>query len=147
MGDSLRAMYGFGGGVLGTFVSRREGKHFGVKSMGIQVEGTDGILTFRGDYLMHHPNGLWTPAPSDDGWRVIGEPSAVPGGITSLNVPLVRDLIDAMENGRQPQSSAVGARWSLEMILGVYAAHRNGRTALPTVDRDHPLRGWETGAA
>lgn len=144
MGDFLRATYGFGDGALGTFVSRREGKRFGAKSMGIQVEGAEGILTFRGDYLMHYPHGCWTPSPSDDGWRVIGEPSAVPGGITSLNVPLVRDLIDAMETGREPRSSAVGARWSLEMILGVYAAHRHGRTPLPMVDRDHPLRGWES---
>ena len=143
MGDFLRATYGFGNGVLGTFVSRREGSHFGGRSMGIQVEGTEGILTFRGDYLMRYPHGCWSPSPSDEKWQVVGEPSAVPGGITSLNAPLVRDLIDAMENGRQPQSSGVGARWSLEMILGVYAAHRSGRTALPTAERDHPLRRWE----
>ncbi len=143
MGDFLRATYGFGEGILGTFMSRREGGHFGTKSMGIQVEGSEGILTFRGDYLMHYPHGCWTPSPSDDAWRVVGEPSAVPGGIQSLNAPLVRDLIDAMENDREPQSSGAGARWSMEMILGVYAAHRHGRTALPLVDREHPLAGWE----
>ena len=56
------------------------------------------------------------------------------------NRQLVLDLLLAVENGREPACSGEDARWSLEMIMGVYAAHfERGRVELPLKDRRHPL--------
>lgn len=140
LGNCLHATYSFAGGVLGHFFSRKEGNRFANRSMGLHILGSDGILAYRGGYLMHYPHPCWTPAPSDSEWRVVCEPAG--HSVESLNAPLVRDLIAAIQEDRDPLSSGRDARWSLEMILGVYAAHRNGRTAFPLIDRDHPLRDW-----
>ena len=76
-------------------------------------------------------------------WKVVLKPNN--SGFNVLNAYLVRDLIAAFEEGREPISSGRDARWAIEMILGVYAAHRHGRTPLPLADREHPLRDWVEG--
>ncbi|MDE0021193.1 MAG: Gfo/Idh/MocA family oxidoreductase [Candidatus Poribacteria bacterium] len=141
-GDHLRATYLFENGIVGTFRSRREGSHFGNRSMGVQIEGSEGVLDYRCDRLCLYPHGCLSPPPSADEWVVVGHPSRSKG-VVELNKPLVLDLIQAVEEDREPMCSGRNARWSMEMILGVYAAHRHGRAALPLTDRRHPLEGWE----
>ena len=55
---------------------------------------------------------------------------------------LVRDLIESFEEDCDPVSTGRDALWALEMIFGVYAAHRHGRTRLPLEEREHPLKDW-----
>ena len=60
-----------------------------------------------------------------------------------LNNLVVTDLLAAAAEDREPLCSGHGARWSLEMILSVYEAHRTGaRVPLPLADRTHPLTRW-----
>ena len=55
-------------------------------------------------------------------------------------------LIAAVEEDRQPLSSARDARAALEMILGAYEAQITGaRVALPMPNRQHPLLAWKEG--
>ena len=140
LSDYLQATYAFEGGVVGYFFSRQGDERFGRRSGGIQIYGSEGILASRGGYLLHYPNPCWTPAPVEPEWEVIGDPKDEAG--PSMNCLMVRDLIQAFEDDRDPVSSGRDARWALEMILGVYAAHRYGRTPLPMKDREHPLRDW-----
>jgi hypothetical protein len=140
LGDRLHAVYGFPNGVVGPFESRKGGNRFGNRSMGLHIIGTEGVLACRGGYLLHYPHPCWTPVPNDSDWRVIEAPAG--HSVESLNAPLVRDLLRAVEEDGSPLTSGDGARWALEMILGVYAAYRYGRVPLPLADREHPLRDW-----
>ena len=142
-GDHLWGTYVFQDGVVGTFRSRREGSHFGNRSMGVQIQGSEGILDYRCDRLGFYPHGCPAPPPHSEEWIAVGHPKDSKG-VVELNAPLVRDLIAAVEEDREPMCSGANARWSLEMILGVYEAHRNGRAALPLANRRHPLEGWES---
>ncbi|MDA1193222.1 MAG: Gfo/Idh/MocA family oxidoreductase [Candidatus Poribacteria bacterium] len=138
VGNHLRATYGLESGALGTFDSRKEGNHFGDRAYGIEFVGTNGILAYRNGYLMHYPHGAWTPHPVAETWELLADSR----GLGGLNEMIVRDLIAAVEEVREPAASGEDGRWALEMILGVYAAHINGRTPLPMVNRSHPLANW-----
>ena len=140
-GDHIRATYLFESGIIGTFRSKREGSHFGNRSMGVQIQGSKGVLDYRCDRLGFYPHGCMAPPPSAEEWQVAGHPSQSKG-VVELNTPLVNDLVAAVEEDREPMCSGRNARWSMEMIHGVYEAHRHGRTALPLKNRQNPLAGW-----
>ena len=56
------------------------------------------------------------------------------------NVAIVRDVLQAREEGRQPINSGHDGCWAMEMIHGVYASHLQGqRVPLPLANRQHPL--------
>jgi len=55
------------------------------------------------------------------------------------------DLIDAVENDRQPISGARDAVAALEMILGAYEAQITGRRVHFPLQRRHPLLAWGEG--
>jgi hypothetical protein len=50
------------------------------------------------------------------------------------------DLFDAIENDRQPKCSVYDARSAIEMIVGVFESHRQGRpVSFPLENRKNPL--------
>lgn len=133
LGDRIHALYGFPHGVVGHFESRKGGNRFGDRSMGLHILGTEGILAYRGGYLLHYPHPCWTPAPNEpETWRVV---ESTVGGVN-----VAHDLVRSLEENREPLANGEDARWALEMILGVYAAYRFGRRRLPLANREHPLR-------
>ena len=140
VGDHLQATYAFDNGIIATFSSRRRTVRPGPRPGGLAIYGTEGILLHREGYLLHYPHSSWSPAVAEPSWKVVMKPNNL--GFDTLNAFMVRDLIAAFEEGREPISGGRDARWALEMILGVYAAHRHGRTPLPLADREHPLRDW-----
>ncbi|MDE0428428.1 MAG: Gfo/Idh/MocA family oxidoreductase [Caldilineaceae bacterium] len=140
VGDHLQATYGFDEGIVATFSSRRQTVRPGPRPGGLVVHGTEGILLNRDGYLYHCPHPNWSPAFNEPAWQLVLKPNDL--GFNTLNAYMVRDLIAAFEEDREPISSGRDARWALEMILGVYTAHRHGRTPLPLADREHPLRDW-----
>jgi len=72
--------------------------------------------------------GLGKPEPLKDA-------SAIQG-----NVWIAKDLIEAIEQDRQPLGSMYDGRAALEMILAVYESHRlKGTAELPLKNRKHPL--------
>ncbi len=140
LGDHLHATYVFQDDVIGTFESRRAADRSGGRFMGLHLLGTEGILAWRGGSLWRYPDSVWSPSATES-WEVVCDASGYPN-LGPLNTVIVRDLIAAIHEGRDPVASGRDGRRSLEMILGVYAAHRHGRTALPLENREHPLHDW-----
>lgn len=156
LGDGLRATYGFDDGVLGHFESyRRLGG--GDTVFGLDVVGEQGQLALRGGStkrLFFYPHPYPEPGAADDRWEAVPVPAAGPheqfgdeppdaAARATLqqraNQRLVRDLIAAIEAGREPASSGQRARAALELIQAVAAAHAaGGRVSLPLVARAHP---------
>ena len=62
----------------------------------------------------------------------------------SLHLLPGRDLMAAMNENRQPLCSAADGRLVVEMIMAVFASHRqNGQRVLfPLSDRENPLAQW-----
>ena len=65
------------------------------------------------------------------------------GGLHAGNILAVRDLIDAVEEDRDPEASIHDALTATEMIVGLFESHRQGgaRVPFPLAKRDNPLAG------
>jgi predicted dehydrogenase len=148
-GDAVNAMYTFGDGVTGYFGSHR-GAAGSPSRFGLQIFGTGGVV----EVLTGHPSvchvlqdSSWSPGRSGKSWVPItsagvGQPE--PPGTTGLhggNVLAVHDLLECIEHpDRQPRCSMYDARWTIEMIAGVFESHRVGGPArLPLEHRRNPL--------
>ena len=88
----------------------------------------------------------WTPGRTGKKWVPISSQGAgkaetvANGGLHGGNVLAINDLIDAVENDRQPISSIYGARAATEMIAAVFESHRiDGPVSLPLKNRTNPL--------
>ena len=154
-GDSVTAMYGFAGGVVGHFESAR-GDGAG-RRWGLSLVGTEGTLLLRFANAPREPERTTlrlsrsSAAPEDRGDFVAVEapveptvPGATPPPDAHMwfngNRLAVWDLLRAAAENRDPISSGRDSRRAMEMVLGVYASHLEGRrVALPLGPRGHPL--------
>jgi hypothetical protein len=166
-GDSVVAVFGFDNGVRGYYDSTmnvapnvRKPKPGEITSpawdsvYGLTVECERATLAWRqpGDvYVYPAPavlpdiealkwERIWVedwhftpehlPRPHKD-WLLVG------------NQTLARDLIDAIDENREPLSPLKHAVWIAEMVQGVYASHfaEGQRVAIPQAERKHPLSG------
>lgn len=148
-GDDVVAEYGFGGGVLGQYESMRSDDGGGSTYLHMEVSGSAGTVAFWSDLaspVYYSPRAYPLPDTPNEWQRL--EPPVVPVPVGrskqhSGNQWLVRDLLAAVEEDRQPHASGEDARGALEMVLGAYESHlRGGRVRLPLVRRDHPLARW-----
>jgi predicted dehydrogenase len=148
-GDQVNATIQFADGVVGFFGSQRAAGRTDNR-FGLQIYGTDGVI----DLLTGHmspchvlQDSAWSPGRTGKGWvpltsNGIGQPETIEdGGLPAGNVLAVNDLLDCIENPmRRPKCNVYDARWTVEMVLGVYASHRHGGPVkLPLEDRRHPL--------
>jgi predicted dehydrogenase len=146
-GDGVQAMYGFPGGVTGYFASHKAAG--GGPRFGVQVYCTGGILEMQTNYMpqvwvLRDP--AWSPGRNKKKWEPvstagIGEPEPIKDeGPKKANQIAVADLIGAIEENRETRSNIYDARWSIEMIVGVFAANKAGAPVqLPLKDRHNPL--------
>jgi predicted dehydrogenase len=147
-GDRIGAVYGFAGGVQGTFGTYRAKEGVSAR-FGLHVYGSKGVIQLRTGGLpaaYFLPDPSWAPGQSRIAWQEItsagvGKPEPLrDGGLGMGNALIVKDLIDAIENDRQPLGSMYDGRAALEMILAVYESHRlKGPVELPLKNRQHPL--------
>ncbi len=148
LGDHMAAVYGFDKGVTGTFGTHKA-KHGASARFGLAVHGSKGVVQFTtGDlpaaYLLDDPS--WFPGRSKAAWQEItsagvGKPEPLKSTSGQGNVWIVKDLIEAIEQDRQPLGSMYDGRAALEMILAVYESHRaGGPVELPLKNRKHPLQ-------
>ena len=115
----------------------------------MQVYGTKGVIdltigSLPQAMLLEDPS--WAPGRSRKEWIPItslgaGKPEPLrDGGLSMGNVLLVQDLLQAIEQDRQPRGSMYDGRGALEMILAAYESHRlNAPVELPLMNRKHPL--------
>jgi predicted dehydrogenase len=150
VGDQINAMYTFGRGVTGYFSSHRGGAE-APSRFGLQIYGTKGAIELTTGHLSPCHilrDHLWSPGRSQAKWEPLtsngpGQPeTASDGGLHAGNVLAVNDLIDCIENPtRRPKCSVYDARWTIEMIAGVFSSHFQGKPVpLPLPDRAPALR-------
>ena len=148
-GDAIQATYVLPGGITGYFASHRVAGG-SPSRFGVQVFGTEGVL----EYLTGHPgecwvlqDRAWSPGRSGKNWvRVssagVGHEEPLPKtGLHGGNVLAVNDLLDCIADpDRQPRCSMYDARWTVEMIAGVFESHRLQQSvSLPLKSRANPL--------
>ncbi|MDZ4686893.1 MAG: Gfo/Idh/MocA family oxidoreductase [Planctomycetaceae bacterium] len=147
-GDTITARYAFPNSVAGHFASYR--KQGGSPSrFGLQLLGSKGVIEVFTGYA--EPawilrDSSWSPGRSGAKWQKItsngiDQPETITArGLDGGNVAAVKDLMESIEQDRQPLCSMYDGRASVEMILAVYESHRVGRTVpLPLKTRENPL--------
>lgn len=154
-GDNISALYGFADGVRGQFESRRGLFDKGEVRMGITVVGSEATLSVRYDNDRHlrirrsrrplEEGGdfetIPTPPQADPpGAKPLYNATGMGGYFARNNRQAALDLMAAITENREPLANGRDARWSLEMIHGVYTSHLERRAIpLPLMNRQHPL--------
>ncbi|MFP6619213.1 MAG: Gfo/Idh/MocA family oxidoreductase [Pirellulaceae bacterium] len=145
-GDNLAAMYGMDKGVTGYFGSQRDtaGRRFG-----LQIMGSKGIIDIVTGFLpqVHFlPDPMWSPGRSGKKWTPVssagvGKPEPLKdGGLHDGNIAACVDLLQAIQEDRQPECSVYEARTTIEMIAAVFESHRQGKPVkMPLENRQNPL--------
>ncbi|MEX2112382.1 MAG: Gfo/Idh/MocA family oxidoreductase [Pirellulales bacterium] len=149
-GDGVNAMYGLSGATTAYFASHRatSGQR---PRFGLTILGSEGILEITTGYLpsvKYLADPSWSPGLSGAKWQNvtsagIGKPEPVEdadrhGG----NYAGGRELIAAIRENRQPNSSIYDARGAIEMIVAVFASQMAGKPVeLPLTNRQNPLNG------
>jgi predicted dehydrogenase len=138
-GDAVNSYFAFRNGVAGFFDSRQDQPGAGTR-YGMEITGGEGIIAIRGgaaDAVAVYPHSLFIPLDSRQRWEPVPIPDV---SLATGNQLAIRDLIDAIEEDREPLSSAAGAVAALEMILGAYESQLTGaRVQFPMKNREHPL--------
>jgi predicted dehydrogenase len=145
-GNQIAAMFSFEHGVHGYFSSKTSDVPNGSR-FGLSLYGSKGAIMIP---ITRFPNGeplllqsaSWMPDSPGAAWRPVDAP---PGGAVPTrhesNVRMAADLIEAIEKNREPGCSATEARWTVEMLQGVYLSQESGgRVAFPLRERRDPLR-------
>ena len=143
-GDRVHAFYEFESGVTATFESRQRQIRDG-RPYGMEIVGESGTIAFdaSASNISLLEDNSYAPWVADQERKPLNFEK---GPLMSGNALAIEDLIEAVEGGREPISSARGARMALEMILGVYASEIAGeRVSLPLADRRHPLEVFKRG--
>ena len=139
-GDDVASMFSFATGAHGYLASKasdvQTGKRFGFTLYGSKAvvhlpsSGTPRLLR----------SAAWIGDENPSAWETIdsGE-SADTHEQTSSR--MAADLLDAIEQKREPICSARDGRWTIEMITGIYQSSLSGKqVSFPLVDRRSPLR-------
>ena len=147
-GDRVDAMFHFPEGVVGTFSSKRNaaGKP---SRFGMRIYGTQGVIDMASGYgipaYLLKDSGWHAPTVAAK-WQVItsagvDKPETLKAtGYEGGNPAVVKDLIAAIEEDRQPMCGMHEARAVIEMIMAIFESHRLGKiVSLPLENRRHPL--------
>ena len=144
-GDSIDSYYAFKNGVAGFFDSRKD--QFGVsKRYGMEIVGSEGTISMRGGTIndaVIYPYPLWMPSDTSQKWEPLKFDDIPDHG---RHKGAVLDLIDAIENDREPRCSGRDGVKIMEMVLGVYESQITGqRITFPIENRKHPLERFQSG--
>jgi len=146
-GDGIDAMYRFANGANGYFASHRDmaGRP---SRFGLRIHGSKGLIALDSGYLKPGyilKDSSWSNGTTDVDWQPIsslgiGQSEPLEHGPHGSNMAAALDLIDAIENDRQPVSSMYDARAAVELIAAVFESHRRGGpVSLPLENRENPL--------
>ncbi|MHB0956664.1 MAG: Gfo/Idh/MocA family protein [Pirellulaceae bacterium] len=145
-GDTVQAMYGLDEGVTGYFGSHRNaaGARFG-----LQIYGSLGVIEMLTGYLpaVHFlDDPSWSPGRSGKSWVPVSsaglaQPEPLKdGGLPAGNLAACIDLLQAIEQDRQPEANIYEARHTVAMIAAVFESQRvGGPVSFPLETRENPL--------
>ncbi|MCC6508307.1 MAG: Gfo/Idh/MocA family oxidoreductase [Pirellulaceae bacterium] len=147
-GDRVEASYRFPNGVVGTFSSKR--KAGGTPSrFGMRIFGSKGVIDMASGYGLPAyllKDSSWQSPTVNAKWQTItsnglDKPETITAtGYDGGNPAVVRDLIAAIEEDRQPKCGMYEARATIEMIMAIFESHRLGKIVpLPLENRRQPL--------
>ncbi|MFC1718072.1 Gfo/Idh/MocA family protein [Candidatus Poribacteria bacterium] len=138
-GDCVNSYFAFKSGVSGFFDSRKD-QAGSSDRYGMEIVGSEGTISLRGGTASNvaiYPYPLWAPGDASQKWEKLDIDDTP---LYTGNQLAIVDLIDAIENNREPISSVRAAVAALEMILGAYESQITGKRVLfPIEDRTHPL--------
>ena len=146
-GESISAHMEFDGGVTATLLQHRMPV---VDKAGhvLEILGTNGRAIFNtteGAWLLDTAFSL--PDGEHDAWQRLEAEvpdSYDPGSCGPLDdYWFVEEFVDALDEGRDHESSGAEGTHVLEIIMGIFESAAYGRPVdLPQVKRDHPLLRW-----
>ena len=142
-GDHIQAMYQFDDDVTGFFSTRRNAGPGGEGRFGLRILGERGAIdvlmgTLPPAFILQ--DELWSPGRSQKKWLPIssngvGKPETLTDdSLHAGNVWACRDLLDAIEEDRQPEANVYEGRMSIEMILSVFESHRQQKSVTIPLD-------------
>ena len=138
-GDCINSYFAFRSGVSGFFDSRKDQAGSSAR-YGMEIVGSEGMISLRGgtaSSVAIYPHPLWAPTDTSQKWERL---SLDDTPLYTGNQIAIIDLMDAVENDREPISSGRAAVAALEMILGAYESQITGqRVMFPMKNRKHPL--------
>lgn len=150
-GDAIAATFTFDHGVHGFFDSNVNLVRKDRAPFGLMIECEEALLFSRGGDVWVYPAAIPIPENPKFTWEKLWvqdwhftpdhKPRPMGDWIHRSNQVLVRDLLEAAAEKRQPLTAGDNARLALEMIFGVYASHlaAGARQAIPLKQRKHPL--------
>jgi predicted dehydrogenase len=144
-GDQIAATFAFDNALHGHFGSCRAEPIPPGNRCGLTILGSKGAVfinvgTSRSaeSWILRSP--MWMEG-KDAHWELIGPegPDAV-GDFDRASHAMALDLIDAIENDRDPVCSVRDGCWTIEMIAGIYRSQFTGsRVHFPLVNRTDPF--------
>lgn len=107
----------------------------------LEIQGTDGVILLSGDGNrwwrgVDRTDRINEPNPNIEWWQLEPEPFPAVAETSSI-LEGVRELVACMETGATPSSTGEDGTASLEMVMGIYEAQRQGqqKVMFPLVDR------------
>jgi hypothetical protein len=147
-GDEVHAMYRLKSGAVAYFDSVR-GAGGRPSRFGLTIHGSKGVIEMHTGYLPYVgllEDSAWSPGQTRKAWAPVtsagvGKPEPLKDtGLHGGNLLAVKDLLAAIAEDRQPDSSLYAARTAVEMIVALFDSHRlGGPVTLPLKNRQNPL--------
>jgi predicted dehydrogenase len=148
-GDSVQAMWGMPDSSTAYFSSNKNAKG-DPSRYALQIFGTQGIFEIQEGILpsvKYLADPSWSPGRSGAKWQDVSsagigktEPLSGVEYKAARHALAIRDLLEAIENDRQPLCNVYVARDVTEMIVSVFESHRVGKpVSLPLETRTNPL--------
>jgi predicted dehydrogenase len=148
-GDDVRVMYGMPDGSTAYFASQRAatGKE---SRYGVQIFGTQGVIEIMPGHVQptvrYLADASWSPGRSNTAWvevttAGIGQPEPIrEGALNAGNLLIIKDLMAAIKEHREPIGNLYEARGATEMIVAAFESQRvGGPVTLPLKTRVNPL--------
>ena len=154
-GDGIEATFKMENGCAAFFSSHRN-MAARPSRFGLTLFGSKGVIKIHTGYLpdvhiLEDPS--WEPGRTGSRWKPVSSAGIdKPEPLKNTdhpargngNVAIVTDLIEAIEQDRQPLGSIYQARGATEMIAAVFESHRlRAPVTLPLENRDNPLRSLQ----
>jgi UDP-N-acetyl-2-amino-2-deoxyglucuronate dehydrogenase len=129
--DTALAIVRFASGVLATIVSSTS--VYPGFSQRLEITGTEGTVVVEDGRIVLRALRSGPPGPGELAGpaAAAADAAAQAGGIDpASHAAQIADLLEAIDQGRQPSVTAQSARETLKIVLAVYESARSGRTVV-----------------